>query len=160
MTGIEVATIAAITSAAAGAVGAVGSIQQGKAAQSAANYNAQLQEQEAAQRSREASLAEEATRRRSRQQLGRQRAQLAESGIGFEQMGTSLIEDSVKFAEMDALNVRYEGATQRRGLLAGSNLSRAEGKNARRSSYFNAAGSLLRGGSRAYSILNPAGGGS
>jgi hypothetical protein len=155
MTGIE---IAAVATAASAAIGAVGAIQQGNAQAAAANYNAQLQEREARQRSREANLAEEAQRRRSRQQLGRQRAQLAESGIGFGEMGQSLIADSAKFAELDALNIRYEGETMRRGLLAGAGLSRFDGKNARRSSRFTAAGTLLSGAGRTYNILNPAGG--
>lgn len=156
MTGIE---IAAIATAASAAVGAVGAIQQGNAQAAAANYNATSQEREATQRSREANLNEEAQRRKNRQRLGRQRAQLAESGIGFGAMGESLIADSAKFAEMDALNIRYQGETQRRGLLAGANITRSEGKAARRNSRFAAAGTLLSGAGRSYSILNPAGSG-
>jgi len=146
MTGAEIALALTVAST---AVGAVGAIQQGNAAKAAADYNAKLQEREATQRSKEANLHEEAQRRKNRQLLARQRAQLAESGIGFEAMGESLIEDSATMAELDALNIRYEGETQRRGLLAGANLSRMEGKNAQKAGYFKAGATLLSGGSKA-----------
>lgn len=155
MTGIETALIAA--SAGLSALGTIAQGQaanaQGKAQQRAAEYNASIQEMQAKQVSREANLEEEATRRRIRQILGGQRAELAESGIGFEEMGQSLIDDSSKFGELEALNVRYAGETQRRGLLAGANLSRFEGRaarqagrNARNLSYLKAGTQLAEGG--------------
>lgn len=155
MTGFEVALLAA--SAGLSAVGAVAQGQaanaQGKAAQRAAEYNAKVQEVEAKQRSREANLEEESRRRRIRQILGGQRAELAESGIGFEEMGQSLIADSAKFGELEALNVRYSGETARRGLLAGANIARFQGQAARaagraqrNASYLKAASSLASGG--------------
>jgi len=155
MTGIEIALIAA-TVAGAG-VSAVGAIQQGNAAEASAKFNADLQTREAEQRSKEAGLAEETQRRANRQLLGRQRAEIAESGVGFGEMGTSLIEDSAKFAELDALNIRYQGETQRSGLLAGANITRLEGKNAKKASRFAAGSTLLSGAAKAGGQANSAG---
>jgi len=129
MTGLEIALIASTALSAAGAIsGAQAASAQAKGQAKAAEYNATLQKQQAAIQGRETSLAVEQQRREARQVGGAQRAALAETGIGFEQLGTSLIERGRTFAELDALNISSQGEQERRGLLAGSALSSYEAR--------------------------------
>jgi hypothetical protein len=53
------------------------------------------------------------------------------------------MEQSRTEAELDALNIRYESELQAKGLLNQASLSRFEGKQARKASYWQAGTSLL-----------------
>lgn len=156
--------IMAVIAIATAAVGAIGAVQQGKAQaasykseQQAANYNATIQAQNATVARQQANAREEAQRRQARQVLGEQRAALSQAGIGLGGSAADVYGQSATNAELDALNIRYEGDLQARGLLAQSQLSTYEGKvagmnaaSARSGSYWNAASSLLAGASSAY----------
>lgn len=147
-------------------LGAYSAIQGGRAAeanaraqQQAENYNATIQAQNATVARQQANAREEAQRRKARQFLGEQRAALAQAGIGLEGSAADVYEQSAAEAELDALNIRYEGALDARGLLAQSEMSTYAGRvagvnatTARRSSYLDAASSLLSGASSAYGI--------
>lgn len=80
---------------------------------------------------------EYAQRREARAFLGRQAAAFAEAGVG---PGTSdyVQEQSAILAELDALNIRYRGVLQGRGLLA-------EAKNVKKQSKLLAGAQLLAG---------------
>ena len=142
------------------AVTAVGSIASGNAAAAqqesaanAANYNAQVNENNAQTALQSANANEEAQRRKSAQQLGQQRAGLAENGIGLDSgTATDLTEQSAMNAEMDALNIRYQGKTQAQAYKSGAALDRMQASQAmsnasaaRTSGYLTAGASALSG---------------
>lgn len=173
MTGIEVGVIMAWATAASAVIGAYSAIQSGKnqsaqyrAQQDAANYNAEIQSQNARVARQQAGAREEAHRRQARQVLGEQRAALAQAGAGLSGSAADVYGQSAANAELDALNIRYEGELDARGLLAQSELTTFEGKvsgmnakSAKRAGYVNAASSLLAGGSKAYGYAKGGGGG-
>lgn len=164
MTGIETGVLLAWATAASTAVAAYGMYQQSQAAaagyesqQAAANYNATIDAQNARVARQQANAREEAQRRQARQVLGEQRAALAQAGIGLSGSAADVYGQSAANAELDALNIRYEGELAARGLLAQSELTRYEGsvagmnaKSAKSGGYLDAASTLLTGGSKAY----------
>lgn len=111
---------------ASAAISAVGAIQQGNAAKAqadsqaqAAQYNATMAAQNADTAQQAANANEEAQRRKSAGDMGRMRAGLAENGIGFDSgTATDLTESSAMNAELDALNIRYQGKQQARDYKA------------------------------------------
>jgi len=151
--------VVAISMAASAAMSAVGAIQQGMAASAqaqasanAARYNAVIKEQQARSEFQQAGAREEQQRRQSRQVLGQQSAALAQAGIGLGGSALDIAEQSAFMAELDALNIRYEGDLRARGLLAAAEQNEYEaraaiaaGKNAETASYISAGASLLSG---------------
>lgn len=81
------------------------------------NYRAGIARQAAVTKGQQASAAEEALRREQRQFLGRQRAAVAESGTGFGGSNDDIMRQSMAQAELDALNIQYEGNIERLNLL-------------------------------------------
>jgi len=123
MSGMEIAMLAA------SAVSAVGAIQQGKAENSAAQFNAQSARMEAESR-------ENAQRAQAKQQLGSIRAGVSKSGATMEGTPLAVLSESAANAEIDALNTRYSG--QREAALYES-----RGRNAKTAGYMRAGTSLL-----------------
>lgn len=117
-----------------------------------AEAEADLANQNAKAAAQQAAAAEDATRRRSRSILARQRAAIAESGIGFGGSSEVLQQDSAVQAELDALNVRYEGRLRGLGLRADANIASQRGRNAMTGSVLSATGQLLGGGADAYAM--------
>lgn len=154
----------AIFMLAAAAVAAYGQIQAGKAqeagykAQANADlYNAEIERQNAAAARLQANAREEAHRRQARQFLGEKRAALSQAGIGLSGSAADVYAQDAANAELDALNIRYEGELQARGLLAQSELStyqsrvsRMNGKAAMRGAKISAASTLLAAAGNAY----------
>lgn len=144
------ATTLAVTSLAATAVGtgvsAYGSIQAGKAANALAQYNAQQEEINAQARMRDAAIEANATRRRNRQIEGRLRAKQGASGVVGD-VGSPLLDqiNSRAELEMGALEVERQGNIEAGLMQQRAAIDRIEGKNAKRASYFNAAGTILKG---------------
>lgn len=146
-------TIALVATAATQAVGAIAEGQAQKEAYKAqANvneYNAKVSEMNAQIARNNASVREEALRRKSRQVLGQQRGAIAQAGIAFSGSALDIIEQSSVMAELDALNTRYEGDLQSRGLLATAageryqaEANRINAKNAEKASYIKAGASV------------------
>jgi hypothetical protein len=149
---------------AASAMQAVGAIQQGKMAaaqgeaqMNAANYNARMKEIEAGITREQANAREEQQRRQARQVLGKQRAAVAQAGIGFGGSALDIMEQSATFAELDALTIRYEGDLKAKGLLAeaeydkySGQVAMAMGKAQKKAAYVSAAASMLSGAAGAY----------
>jgi hypothetical protein len=144
------------------AMSTVGAIQQGQAAsanaqaqQNAANYNAQVAENNARSVREQANAKEETIRRNTRIEQGRARAGMSQSGLGMTGSLLDVYDQSALFSEMDALNTRYDGEMQARGLMgqaaqeryAGS-VAQMNGKAAVTSSYLNAGAAVLGGVSR------------
>lgn len=164
MTGIETAALLGYAAAAAAVVGAYSAYQGGKAQEAsyksqaqADEYNAKVAETNAATARQQAGAREEAQRRQARQILGTQRAALAQAGIGLSGSAADVYGASAANAELDALNIRYEGELDARGLLAGAELDKYQGKvsnmnakSAKQAGYVNTASALLSGGSKAY----------
>lgn len=122
-----------------------------------AEHNA-LQDEAAAKAAQaQAARDEEAQRREASAFLGKQQAAFAEAGLGSAGTAGLLQDQSAVLAELDALNIRYEGELDARGLLAQSSLStfegRVSGRNARtagQAGALSAASTLLAGASNAY----------
>lgn len=121
------------------AMAAASSISQAQAAKQqyqsqadAANYNATVANQNAETALQASSANEEAQRRKSAQDMGHLRAGLAENGIGLDSgTATDLTEQSALNAEMDALNIRYQGQTQARAYKTQSALDTQAANQAR-----------------------------
>ena len=157
MSGIEVALLAAST-----AISAVGAISAGeaqasqqRAAAAAADYNANIQTQQAAAASSQASSREDLQRKQARQIVGRQLAATAESGSNLNGSASDLFRQSLLDAEADALNIRYEGELNRVGLTNQAALTKYEAgalrdsaSAAQTSGYLSAAGALAGGAYR------------
>lgn len=100
----------------------------------------------------QASAAEDATRRRNRSILARQRAAIAESGIGFGGSSETLQQDSAVQAELDALNIRYEGRLRGLGFQTDANVARQRSRNAMAGGALSTAGQLLGGAADVYAM--------
>lgn len=108
--------------AASTALKAVGALRSGysqsaqaKSQATAAEFNRDLANQNAATTSAQADLREEQMRREARQVQGAQRAAVAESGTGFGGSNQDILEQDAVTASLDALNARYEGQLQSTG---------------------------------------------
>ena len=112
-------------------LGALSAVQQGRAGQAAANYNAEVAGAEAA--SRERAQRDEAERR-----LGSIRSQLGKSGATTAGTPLLVLAESAANAEIDALNTRASGGLQQ-------TLYRSSGRNARTAGTIRAGTSLLAG---------------
>lgn len=144
---------------AAMAITAYGKYQEGQAQEEAAKsqsqaaeYNATVSTQNAQIARNNASIREEVQNRKSRSILAQQFAGTAQAGIGFSGTAVDVFSQSETMAELDALNIRYEGDLQSRGLLAEaageryqSQAALVNGKNASSAANISAAGTLLQG---------------
>ena len=144
---------------AATAMQVIGALQGGsqqqaqqEAAARASDYNAAVARQRADAASAVYGEREQQQRRTSALMAGQRAAAVAQSGMGMGGSNADLERQSSIMSELDALNIRYEGATQARGLLAQSEMdtysassSRMAGSMAKSGSYLAAAGKLMSG---------------
>jgi hypothetical protein len=140
----------------AAAVSAIGAISQAQTASAnaksqaqAADYNAQVSRNQAYSAMQESTSAQLAQRRRAGQVLGAQRAAAAQSGVGMGGSTGDVLEQSGALAELDALNLAYEGDLRAKGYMGQADLdawnatqARRNAKSAMTSGYLSAAGSL------------------
>lgn len=138
---------------------AVGSIASGnakseqyKAQAQADEYNSLVTRQRADSTAAAYGQREEQLRRESRIEAGQRAASVAQSGTGLGGSNADLERQSEILAELDALNIRYEGTTERKSLLDQSNLysfqsdvNKRNAKTAKTSGWLNAGTSLLAG---------------
>lgn len=153
-----------IMTVASSAMSAMGAIQQGQAAEAEAQARANalrrdalIKQMQAGVERQQANLREEQQRRQSRGLLGKQRAAVAQAGVGFGGSALDVMEDSANKAELDALTIRYEGDIRSRGLLADAEGDRyaaevaiVKGKNAKKAAYISAGASILSGAAAGY----------
>lgn len=139
------AEVAAIAKGVGLGIKTIGAVRQGEAEGAAADYNAAVDEQNAQLALKQAGEQERRTRLISRKQIGKQRANIGSSGITLEGSALDALEESAANAELDALNVRYQGQLQAYAYRTRSQLYRYQGKNARTTGYLNAAGILVGG---------------
>lgn len=137
---------AAIVTAIGATVAAVGTVQNGKAQQALANYNADQEKINAEAASRDANIRANQIRARNKQIEAKQRAAFGASGVAIE-TGSPLITEMETHAnlEMAALNAEREGGIEASKLLQQGELDKIEGANARRGSLYAAGGTLLTG---------------
>lgn len=128
---------------ASAAVNAVGQVvegaqgyQQGKYEAAVAGQNADISRDNAARARRDADLAEEAKRGEVRKSLGRSAAAAAQSGAAGSGPGQGsiglVLNQAAKEGELDALNIRYGGDTERQTHLMEEAQYRAEQRAAKR----------------------------
>lgn len=159
--------LAAVASVASGVIGAVGAIQSANAAKASANYNAQVQENNAkvAERNRIMSLDQsesEATakNREVRRTLSTIRANYGKSGMDMAGSALDVLEDSALEGAQDVQMIRYQGDLRAQGYSDeaisqrnGATLSRMNAKSQSSAGIIGAASSLIGGVSRAGSSL-------
>ena len=133
-------------------IGAGTAVASGVQESNNAEAEADLAEANAKAAAEQASAAEEVQRRRNRSILARQRAAIAESGIGFGGSAEKLQQDSAVQAELDALNVRYEGRLRGIGFRTDASFARTRSGNAMAGSMLSASSQLLGGMSDVYAM--------
>lgn len=131
-------------------VTAAASVRQGQAAQASANFQAAQEEENAKQASQIAGAQEDEQRARARQVIGTQMAAQAQSGAQLSGSASDMLRQSLFNAEADALQIRYGGENQSRGLRTQATASRASGRLSRSNANLNAAGSLMSGLGQSY----------
>lgn len=134
------------------AMSAVGAISQGNAAKKSADYNAAIADRNAVVAQQQASANEEAQRKIDARRMGAARAGYGASGVTSDGSVLDVLGDSIAEAELNALNIRYEGKLAAQGYGDTAASQRAAGRNAQASGYMKAGASLLQGGSKAYDI--------
>ena len=123
------AWVGVAASAASAVVAGYTGRQQAKAAEASDKYNALVTSQKATAARQTANAREDQQRREARLMSGQLRAAIAQSGAGLAGSNADVDRQSEVMAELDALNIRYEGATQSAGLINQSALDTASAKN-------------------------------
>jgi hypothetical protein len=139
--------VAAIFGLLGAGVSAIGSISAGKAAQDAAEYNAKVAEQQAAQE-RDAAQAEASDYRRS-ERRGQASSRVARLASGVTMAGSPLLVDEAMAREIALGSARtgYAGSVNANRYENEAELERMSGDAAASASYFRAGTSLLSGAS-------------
>lgn len=148
---------------AAAVVGALSAIQQGRAAQAAANYNATINAQNAEISRADAAMEATQVQRENALRLGAIRAnQGASGGAAGEGSVLDVLGDVAAQGELERQFVLYQGEQRARGFTNTAQLDRYSGRQARSASYMRAGTELLSGGAKAYqsyrSLLDRTGG--
>lgn len=137
---------------AAAVIGAVSAIQQGRAQQAAANYNAQISMQNAEISRADAEMQAAQVQRENVLRLGAIRAaQGASGGAAGEGSVLDVLGDVAAQGELERQFVLYQGEQRARGFTNTAQLDRYSGQQARSAGYLRAGTELLSGGARAYS---------
>jgi hypothetical protein len=149
--------VLAVMTAVSTVVSAGAQFMQGQSAARAASANAAMAEEEAQRARQTAAVEEQRNRDQSRRIISAQRAAYGASGVVSEEGSPLLaLADSASEAELDALTIRYSGATQARRLQAQAASDRASASGARMQGLVGAGTTLLGGAVRVNRILNPA----
>lgn len=143
------AAVPFITGAAA-VVGALSSIQQGRAARAAADYNAQIEMQNAGIARADAAAMAIQQDRENYLRLGSIRAAQGKAG-GSASDGSFLdvLGDQAAQGELEKQQILYQGEQRARGYTNSATLDTFSGRNAERAGYLRAGTELLAGGANA-----------
>ena len=146
-------TWAVVLSASAATVSAVGAIKQGQAQAAAANYNAELAQQNANSITQQGQAASEAQQHDTMRKMGAAVAAYGASGVeGDTGSPTDVLADNVRTATLNNLTLQYDYKLKALGFQDKVGLDQANASNSISGSYLSAAGSLLNGGSKAASM--------
>jgi hypothetical protein len=147
-------------SAASAGIGAYSSIQQGKAQEDAAKFNAAVARNNAIASQEQAQFDADRIRNKNRKVLGLQRAALAANGVELTGSAADLMFDSSVQSELEVAAAIYQGKVSAGAQNAQASLYERQGKDARTGSYWSATGTILGGASQGISLysnpnLNP-----
>jgi len=137
-----------IAQAASSALSAAGAIYEGQAAYKAGVYNAGVLRLKAAQIRTQAQAEEQQLLKNARKTVGDMRANYGASGLTMEGSPLDIMEESIKAANTDAYNIKYKGEMEARNAEFQAKLAQFRGESARTASYFQAASSLIGGGTK------------
>lgn len=144
--GLETLAIVGIAMGAVGtAVSAYGSIAAGNAAKDAAEFEAQVAENDARAQSQQAAFDASRIRKRNKRLRGTQTTSALKSGFTMSGSNLDILQDSAIEGELDALTRLYTGAIGAGRSREGAKLARSKGKNAQRQGFMNAGGTALTG---------------
>lgn len=127
------------------AVSAVGSISQGQAAANAAEYNAQVAENNRIAARQQATFDEQRRREGLRRDLSSARVGAAKSGVDMAGSALDVMVRGAEDAELEALRIRYGGEVAQNAAAAEAGLSRAQAGASRMAGFFGAGSALLSG---------------
>ena len=156
-----------LITAAATAVGVAGQIKAGRAARRAGReqqaileHNAEIRRQEGEAIKRKAKFDAKVHAERVKSFLSAQRAQIGRSGVAVEGTPSAIIEDTIRMGKLDELAILYEGElglsrahAEAAGLRMQGRAYREQGRRLQTQSFFQAGGTLLSGGVRAFEAL-------
>lgn len=136
---------------ASAAIGAISALRQGSAAESAANYNAQINNQNAYLARQQAEMQASQQDRENYLRLGAIRAAQGHAGgAAGEGSVLDVLGDAAAQGEYEKQQILYRGELQARGFTNTATLDTVSGQSARSSSYYKAGSELLSGGYKAY----------
>ena len=144
------AFVGVVASLASAAVGAIGAIQQGNAQAAAANYNAQVQEQNAKTAQDQAASVAGQKIRESRQKLAAGRAAVMQSGFEVSGSPLDVLDQAETQGYLDYLTAIYDGKVAATGYRNNAQLLKTEAKNAKTAGTIGAATNILSGLSDVY----------
>jgi len=142
------ATAASLLGAGASLLGGVGAYAQGRAAQAAAEAEAQQRRRMAIETLDVSAAREEALRRRARLLLAEQRTALASAGLSASRSALDMLLESADRAERDALELRRRGLARAGGYFADAEAWRERGRTAVLRGGFGMAEALFGAGSQ------------
>lgn len=135
----------------------MGQLSQASAASSAAKYNAGINQQNARIATEQAASAAEQQRIDNYRKLGSIKAGYGASGVTNDGSPMDVLADSFTQGEYDVQNIIYQGKVRAAGYQNNASLDIAQGKNAKKSGYINAASDALLGGKKSYDSFKDAG---
>jgi hypothetical protein len=153
-----VAIIAAVSTLVGTGISAYSSMQAADAAEASSKYNAGLQKQQAIN---ETNVAAENARRKEREKarfIGKQRADLAKSGLSMEGTPLAVLGETITTLDRDVADLSYEASQRSRALAIGATQTYTEGANAAASLRTQAVGQGIQGVARAASGYASSGG--
>ena len=135
----------------AAGISAYASISAAQTQAKATKYNAKIQKQAADDAVMQGNIRAQEIRERARKVAGTQAAGLAASGLDTT-VGTpaAMLNETALYGELDALRTINNGQRQAWGLESQADIELWQGRNAKRAGYYQAAGSLLSGATKAY----------
>lgn len=152
------AAAGAAASIAGGGLQAIGSIEAGNAAKQAGEYNASVDDYDAAQTLNDGAIAVAKQQRQATQVIGSAKAAYGASGVDSNQ-GSALqvLQQSATQSALDAINIKQQYAAKAFSYTASAAMSRYNGSQSQTSSYYSAAGQLLGAGAKAGQMMAGAG---
>jgi hypothetical protein len=129
----------------------------GASAQSAANEQARIDEQNAQIVRKQFAENERRFRIGTKREIGGMRAAIGASGVTLEGSPLDALGESAANAELDALTIRHGGEMKARGLELEAGFGRRRGRAAFNTGVLSAAGTLLEGAGRVSTKLKRTG---
>lgn len=136
-------------------IAAAGTAYAGVKQAQAQDYNAKVAQNEANLSIDQANAQEGQVRRMSREQMGRQAAAFAASGVGYGGSTENALDQSAVNSELDALNTRYKGSITGYGYGVQSGIDKADSQSSYVSAALLAGSQYLKTGGKNYAGSPP-----